>query len=79
MAQRKITSAARIMVEPDGTAKLVDAPLDEHELATLNSRANEDGWEPVAGIVGEGIHIRLNDPQGLGFHRDYAVRWGPPE
>ncbi len=74
MAQ-KISSAARIIIEADGTAKLIDTPVDEDELAALNSHAEEFGWQAIADIAECGDHIRLNDPEGRGFHRDYAVRW----
>ena len=74
MAQRKISSAARITIETDGTAKLINTPVDGDELAALSSLAEEYGWQAIADAEGF-EHIRLNDPEGQGFHRDYAVRW----
>jgi hypothetical protein len=75
VAERRIFSAAIIQVEPSGQMKLIESPIGEAELRKLNERVQRYGYEPI-GSLEDSEHIRLKDPEGSGFHQDYAVRRG---
>jgi hypothetical protein len=77
MLGRIVIEAARIIVDDLGT-HLEDSPLTSDELIGLNESIDGYGLEAIGELPQERAeHIRLKDPENKGYHRDFAVRWGP--
>ena len=74
MEKKRFAEAARILVAFGGSALIIDEAIGQDELVMVNELVHLFGCETLGDIQGTSFHVRINDPETQGFHRDYAVK-----